>query len=216
VNHFWSGTGGWAVGTAAVLLLAACSGGGSGAAGTSSTGAAAGSGTASGPTGPSAPSASSDSSGSSGSSPAGPASAASGGSGTRACQAAELAVSTGQGGAAAGSVYLPVVFLNRGTTTCTLHGYPGVAGLDAAGHQLTQAVREPMTAGTITLTPGQSASALVHAGDIPIGTATSCPADYAGLLVTPPNTTTSIHLTAKLPSCDGLSVRPVVAGTTGM
>ncbi|MFE2029109.1 DUF4232 domain-containing protein, partial [Streptomyces hygroscopicus] len=30
-------------------------------------------------------------------------------------------------------MYLPLVFTNKGTTTCTLTGYPGVSLVDSAG-----------------------------------------------------------------------------------
>lgn len=110
-----------------------------------------------------------------------------------------------------------MIFTNTGASACALYGYPGVAGLDAAGHQLVQASRESGFAlTTVVLPPGGTASALVHAGDVPVGPATTCPADYAGLLVTPPNLTHSTRVSVTLPSCDGLTVRPVVAGSTGM
>jgi hypothetical protein len=113
--------------------------------------------------------------------------------------------------------------MNSSTTTCLLHGFPGVAGLDNAGNQIAQAAREvnqvPFTGSTaslptVQLTPGSTASALLLATDVPMGTATSC-VTYAGLLVTPPNTFQSVHLATMLPGCSGLRIGPVYSGTSG-
>ena len=97
-----------------------------------------------------------------------------------------------------------------------MRGYPGVAGLDRQGRMVTQAVRQPGAVSTVTLAPGQTASALLQAGVVPTGTATSCPSDYVALLVTSPNLTVSAQITIRLPACDGLSVRAVVPGATGL
>lgn len=128
------------------------------------------------------------------------------------CATHSLRVQTGAIGAGAGQRFLPLVFLNAGSTPCTLRGYPGVAGLNAAGQQVTQAAREPGTAvSTITLVPGGAASTVVRAAAMPGGTSSTCPSDYAGLLVTPPGQTGSIRVSVSLPACSGLSVRPVAA-----
>ena len=107
---------------------------------------------------------------------------------------------------------------------CTLTGYPGVAGLDGAGHQIAQASRTRngflggVSASTpipvVVLAPNAQASALVEGTDVPTGTATTCPT-YASLLATPPNALTAVPIAASLPGCSGLEVHPVVAGTTG-
>jgi len=136
--------------------------------------------------------------------------------GPAACRAGQLRIGAGTVGAGAGQRYLPLTFTNISTVTCTLFGYPGVAGLNSAGQQVAQARRETgLTKATITLAPGADASALVHATVVPSGSAT-CPPDYAALLVTAPNTTVSVRISATLPACGGLSVRPVVAGSSGL
>jgi len=127
-------------------------------------------------------------------------------------------------GAAAGNVEVTLVFENTGTRPCTMVGYPGVAGLDAAGRQVVQARRTAngftggIPAGTspphVLLVPGASASARVEGTDVPAGTQTSCPS-YPRLLVTPPNTTTSVVVDAAMPGCSPIEVHPVVPGTTG-
>jgi hypothetical protein len=128
-------------------------------------------------------------------------------------------VTPGQSNGAAGSITVPVLFKNLSQRTCTLQGYPGVAGLNAAGQQVTQAVRTPFThvgpPSAISLAPGQTASAAVQGSDVPVGTATTC-TSYPALLVTPPGETHSQRVAVMLPGCSGLKVGPVVAGTMGL
>jgi hypothetical protein len=135
------------------------------------------------------------------------------------CRLSELSVTAGQGSGAAGTIYATLLFRNTGSRTCELQGYPGVAGLNAAGQQVTQAVRTPDPQGrgtaAVTLSPGTTVSAAVSGSDVPTGTATSC-GTYASLLVTPPGETHSTVVTVSLPACSGLKVYPVVAGTGGM
>jgi hypothetical protein len=144
-----------------------------------------------------------------------------------ACVGAQVEVGAGQGGAGLGHIGVPITFTNVGTNPCTLYGYPGVAGLNQYDQQVTQARRtfsgylgglysSPNgPAPTVFLSPGQTASALVEGTDNPIGNATSCPL-YNALLVTPPNTTTSVRLTVSLPGCSQIEVHPVVPGTNGI
>lgn len=141
------------------------------------------------------------------------------------CEGTALAVSAGGPGVAAGHYGFPLLFRNTGPAPCTLRGYPGVAALDSAGRQVTQANWTPQgylgglaftdtSLPEVVLAPGQTGSALLEGTDNPVGTATSCPS-YPALLVTPPNTTTSTRLAMSMPGCSGLSVHPVVAGTSG-
>jgi hypothetical protein len=144
---------------------------------------------------------------------------------TPACTTAQLQVTAGMSSGAAGTIGLVVLFKNVSGALCLLHGFPGVAGLDASGNQLTQATRilsngTPFSGSasslpTIQLSPGTTASALVQGSDVPSGGAPSC-VNYSALLVTPPNALQSVHLAASLPGCSGLRVTPVVSGTAGM
>ncbi len=134
------------------------------------------------------------------------------------CTLAELAVTAGQAGGAAGSVYQPILFRNTSSRTCQLQGYPGVAAINAAGQQASQAIRTPSLAGgglpaAQTLAPGTVVSAIVRGSNVPVGGATSCVTFT--LLVTPPGETHSQPLAAKLPGCARLGVGFVVAGQTG-
>jgi hypothetical protein len=141
-----------------------------------------------------------------------------------ACTTAQLTITAGLNSGAAGTIGQVLLFQNTGTTTCLLHAFPGVAGLDSSGNQLVQASREvnqaPFSGSaaslpTIDLSPGSTGSALVLGSDVPVGSATSC-VTYAALLVTPPNALQSVRVNASLPGCSGLRVGPVYPGTTGM
>jgi Protein of unknown function (DUF4232) len=141
-----------------------------------------------------------------------------------ACTTAQLSVTAGLNSGAAGTIGQVVLFQNTGTTTCLLHAFPGVAGLNSSGVQIVQATREvnlaPFSGSTaslptIQLTPGSTGSALVLGSDVPEGAATSC-VTYAALLITPPNAFQSVKLDVSLPGCSGLRVGPVYPGTTGM
>jgi hypothetical protein len=153
-----------------------------------------------------------------------------------ACQNDQIHVAAIRFGAAAGSVAETLGFINVGGQSCTLSGYPGVAGLDAQGVQAVQAIRDiqgmlgglqsgSTTLPVVSLAPGQTASADVEGTDNPVGSATSCEY-YPALLVTPPNLTQSTSITdvgfqgpgtaaQGFPDCSGLRINPVVPGTTG-
>jgi hypothetical protein len=169
-------------------------------------------------------------------SPAATAGAATGGTGTGGgtqaavpeCSAAGLVTKTGADEAAAGQSSLALIFTNSGVTPCFLQGYPGAELTTAGGGKLDA---QRTTGGGIvpapsqvTLTPGQSASALLEWEHFPQdGSATVSPADCPGygattLLVTAPDQTTSTRLTppgTTSPVCWGFDVSPVVPGSTG-
>ncbi len=146
-------------------------------------------------------------------------------SGLARCTDSQLSISVGQTGAGLGHEGATIVFVNNGTSTCTLSGYPGIAALSASGAQVQQARRTPSgylggletgsaTPPVVDLQVGVAASALVEGTDVPVGTATSCPT-YPALLVTPPTSTQSKRLTVSLPGCSPLQVHPFVSGVTG-
>jgi hypothetical protein len=143
-----------------------------------------------------------------------PAAATTAAAGPSMCTQAQLTATTG-GTAKEDVQVLAIVFTNHSASSCTVTGYPGVAGLNAAGTQTAQAVREPgLATPTVTLAPGASVSALVKTAKV--NTAPDC--EFAGgLAVTPPNTSTTVKLTDpddKLNSCS-LTVTPIVSGTNG-
>lgn len=142
----------------------------------------------------------------------------------KACTSAQLAITLGERQQVMAQPAIAVIFTNTGDAPCTLHGYPGVAGLDAGGHQITQAYRIQQVyeggASTdaptlVTLSSGVVASALIGGGANPINGESACPADYAAVLVTPPGATGPTKLPVDFPSCSGLAVTPVIPGPTG-
>lgn len=126
---------------------------------------------------------------------------------------------------AAGHLALVLIFNNVSrTTTCKIIGYPGVDLVNSSGATVAHLSRtlrgmaggEPagVTAPQgIVLAPGQSASALAEASDVPQGGITNC-GSYS-LLVTVPNQYVSVPGgTAMLPRCEA-EIHPVVPGTGG-
>jgi hypothetical protein len=105
--------------------------------------------------------------------------------GTR-CHTSELSASVGRNDPGAGQENFPVVLTNESSRTCTLHGYPGTAFVDASGHQLgPDPKRSSGEPETVKLAPGQSAWAgLSFANPEVSGAGTATP---AALLVTPPD-----------------------------
>ncbi|QOV40583.1 DUF4232 domain-containing protein [Streptomyces ferrugineus] len=102
------------------------------------------------------------------------------------CHTSELRAAIGRPSPGAGQRNFPIVLTNTGGHTCTLHGYPGAAFVDASGKQLgPDPKRSPDTPMTVTLTPGSSAWAgLTFASPEISGARTATP---AALLVTPPD-----------------------------
>lgn len=126
---------------------------------------------------------------------------------------------------AAGHISLVLVFNNVShTRTCEILGYPGVDLVTPGGATVAHLQRtlrgfaggEPagVTAPRpVILAPGQSASAMAEASDVPQGSITDC--GNFDLLVTVPNQFASVSGgTAMLPRCEA-QIHPVVAGTTG-
>jgi hypothetical protein len=141
------------------------------------------------------------------------------------CPAADLIVTTGANEAAAGHSYLTLIFTNSSTTPCFLQGYPRAELTTADGGTLdAQRTTGAPAPSKVTLTSGQSASALIRWEHFPRnGSATVSPADCPGygattLLVTAPDQTTPTRLTppdTTSPVCWGFDVSPVVPGSTG-
>lgn len=115
-----------------------------------------------------------------------------GSAGTR-CHTSELRASVGRNDPGAGQENFPLVLTNRSQRTCTVHGYPGAAFVDASGKQLgPDPVRSPDAPATITLAPGRSAWAgLTFSNPQISGARTATP---AALLVTPPDERDSLRV----------------------
>jgi hypothetical protein len=98
------------------------------------------------------------------------------------------------GGGTLGSIYYKLELTNLSGHTCTLYGYPGVAAVNLAGHQLGGAAMRERTPGKglVTLAGGSStlnnsstATAIVRI--VEVGALPDCrPVAAAGLRVYPP------------------------------
>ena len=140
------------------------------------------------------------------------------------CKVADLKLSLRDGDAAAGTVYRSLVFTNKGSRTCTIQGFPGVsyvAGDD--GHQVGPAAYRVGKKGpVITLKPGNSASADVGFVQVRNFDPAVCkPTEVRGLRVYPPHEYDSMFGPSAGTGCAGtppgnqLTVATVKAGTGG-
>ncbi|KKD09302.1 DUF4232 domain-containing protein [Streptomyces sp. WM6386] len=102
------------------------------------------------------------------------------------CHTSELEATLGRNDPGAGQENFPVILTNTSSRTCTLHGYPGAAFVDASGEQLgPDPKRTPGTPVTVKLAPGQNAwSGITFSNPEVSGARTANP---DALLVTPPD-----------------------------
>jgi pyruvate/2-oxoglutarate dehydrogenase complex dihydrolipoamide acyltransferase (E2) component len=140
--------------------------------------------------------------------------------GKPACVTANLRLSLGAGGGAAGTDFTVIDFTNSGSAPCTLYGFPGVSLTNSSGAQIgAAATRNPSRPSTlVTLAPGAKANAnfgVANAGNYP---AQDCkPTPAAHLKVFPPNQTQPIvepftTTACAVSSAHQLSVTAVAAG----
>jgi hypothetical protein len=105
-----------------------------------------------------------------------------------------------------------ITFTNVSSVTCRTQGYPGVAALDAAGHQIKQAVRGKAATGQIpliTLAPEEVASAEITGNTASCTTLTK----IAAFLVTVPDQRTSTRLAGAREFClNSLGIGPLQRG----
>ncbi|MEV7892263.1 DUF4232 domain-containing protein [Streptomyces sp. NPDC002817] len=102
------------------------------------------------------------------------------------CHTSDLEATLGRNDPGAGQENFPVILTNTSSRTCTLHGYPGAAFVDASGEQLgPDPKRTPGTPATVRLAPGQNAwSGITFSNPEVSGARTANP---DALLVTPPD-----------------------------
>lgn len=102
------------------------------------------------------------------------------------CHTSELEATLGRNDPGAGQENFPVILTNTSSRTCTLHGYPGAAFVDASGEQLgPDPKRTPGTPATVKLAPGQNAWSGITFSNPEISGARTANPD--ALLVTPPD-----------------------------
>ena len=141
------------------------------------------------------------------------------------CRTSQLSVRLGNGGGAAGTAYQPIVFTNRGASTCTLRGYPGVAFVaPATGRQVgSPASRNPQQpVRAILVAPASSASALLGIADYQNFSPKQCLSrPVSGVRIYPPGNTAAAYVPFRSASAacstqvGQLSVAAVVHGSTG-
>ena len=142
--------------------------------------------------------------------------------GLAACTTSALSVSlaSDQGGAAAGSTYLPINFTNTSGAACSLYGFPGVSFVTGpGGSQIGAAATRAPNVASLAVPVDAHATAhawlqVVQAGNYP---ASSCHPVTAHLLkVYPPGNTAASYVAHTFPACSGtvtvLTVMPVRSG----
>jgi hypothetical protein len=119
------------------------------------------------------------------------------------CTSAKLSVAVGQSQGAAGSLIVPLVFTNTGTTTCSLQGYPGVSIVGANGAQLgAAAARTGQATPLVSLPAGQTTMAIFRQANPGILNCT--PVSATGFRVYPPNQTAALFAAdPSLTTCPG-------------
>jgi hypothetical protein len=117
-------------------------------------------------------------------------------------------------GAAAGTAYKDLSFLNHSGATCTLQGYPGVSFVDAQGQQIgPPAQRVVGTEAAIVLAPGATATAEITYHDAYVATFPACqPATATGVRVYPPNQKAAVTVPVTLVVCANVTA----IGTAGV
>jgi len=131
-----------------------------------------------------------------------------------ACTFNNLSMSVGLADGTAGTIYQHMVFKNKGTTSCTIAGYPAVFLLDATSTVLGSGA-VPMTTFTpsvITLVPGAKAYTAVgfpEAANFPTG---GCTANATTIRVYLPGSTSYLEAALAKPNCPGFSATAVVTG----
>lgn len=115
-----------------------------------------------------------------------PATSTSGTPSSTRCHTSELEATLGRNDPGAGQENFPVILTNTSSRTCTVHGYPGAAFVDASGKQLgPDPKRTPGTPATVKLAPGQNAWSGITFSNPEISGARTANPD--ALLVTPPD-----------------------------
>lgn len=150
--------------------------------------------------------------------------------GPGACVTTNLAVSLGSPNGAAGSSYYPLHFVNKGSASCTMTGFPGVSFVaPGSGQQVgAAATRSQADTAVVTLAPGGQATAVVQIAQTGNFSPADCgPTAVSGLRVYPPGNTAAAYVPFPGPQQEcskdltstgssQLIIRPVKAGTTGI
>jgi Protein of unknown function (DUF4232) len=146
--------------------------------------------------------------------------------GPAACATSGLSVKLGSGNGAAGSTFVPIVFTNTTSSSCSLFGYPGVSFVTGqGGSQVGSAAQRDTTqpARSVVLAAGGVAHAtlrVVQADNFP---AAACqPTAVSTLKIFPPGQTAPLYLAFSSRTCastapadEVLFIQTVGAGAGG-
>jgi Domain of unknown function (DUF4232) len=141
---------------------------------------------------------------------------------TGACVTSQLKISLTNTSALAGQAGGYLKFTNNSGTPCRMTGWPVVTGLTASGQATRLRHLQSSMFGAwhysapppvVDLQPGDSAYAIVAAGDKPAGSSAHCPAPYARLRVSAPGDSGNVTISAWLPGAD--SYLPSCASANG-
>ncbi len=129
------------------------------------------------------------------------------------CPTSQLRVAFAPGQGAAGTFYSGIVFTNRGTTRCSIAGYPGVSLLDSQRQIIDQpAQRNPQPLTYVLLDPGKSATATLTVN--PNYCSNIRPPGQASFIrVFPPGERADVVISADLIACHPI-IRPVQPGSS--
>jgi Protein of unknown function (DUF4232) len=132
----------------------------------------------------------------------------------KSCLTRNLKVSLGPANGTAGTTFYPLQFLNAGTTSCTLKGYPGVSAVTSSGQQIgNPASRNSAKFQTVTLAPGKQRSASVGIVDTGNFSPTTCaPVTAAGMKIFPPNQSKPVTLKKKFSTCSSTTTTSLQVG----
>jgi hypothetical protein len=131
--------------------------------------------------------------------------------GISACTTSQLRITLTYTGALGGQAGGYLKFTNDSHATCSLTGWPVVAGVTANGHATTLrharstmygAWRYSAPLPVLTLRPADSAYAVVAADDQPAGSQTRCPAPDVRLRVAAPGNSGTVLISGWLPGAD--------------
>ncbi|TDV56283.1 DUF4232 domain-containing protein [Actinophytocola oryzae] len=138
------------------------------------------------------------------------------------CKVADLTIGFGQSEGAAGTIYRPIIFTNKGTRTCTMQGFPGVsyvAGDD--GHQVGPgADHSSDKLPAVTLKPGDSANSSLGVRNAVADDPNCQKTAVRGLRVYPPDEYDSMFLASEGTACAGttsenqLTISSIEPGTS--
>jgi hypothetical protein len=136
------------------------------------------------------------------------------GNSAKSCLTRNLKVSLGPANGTAGTTFYPLQFLNAGTTSCTLSGYPGVSAVTSSGTQIgSPASRSNAKVKTVTLAPGKQSSASVGIVDTGNFDPSTCaPVTAAGLKIFPPNQSKSVTIKKKFSTCSSTTTSSLRVG----